>query len=181
MSRRFWLRERTAKAHAELEHLVGSLESRAAYERYAAGLHRGRNPMERWLEGIDLRPHLGPWRPTFICNILERDLSDLGLVVPASAPLPNPPERQEEILGRLYVLEGSGLGARVVLRRARSIGLDETFGARHLALQAAAAGWAGFVDRLESAPDLDMDRMGEAAAEMFAAMQDAMMAEHAAV
>lgn len=181
MSRRFWLRERTAKAHAALENLIGNLDSRAAYERYAAGLYRGRVPLERWLSGLTWPGIFGDWRSARIGRLLARDLDDLGVSVEVPPVAPQLSGTVEDILGILYVLEGSGLGARVVLHRARSLGLSEGFGARHLAHQAAAGGWAPFVSLLDAAPDIDMERTGRAADWTFETIHEAMAAEHAAV
>ena len=68
--------------------------------------------------------------------MVEQDLADLGVTVPeAGAPIfakGGEPDLAEA-LGWLYVVEGSNLGAAFLLKDAVKLGLDETFGARHLA------------------------------------------------
>ncbi|MGV3650460.1 MAG: biliverdin-producing heme oxygenase [Devosia sp.] len=86
-------------------------------------------------------------------DLLGRDLVDLGFVVDEAPPLkidmPLP-----EALGWLYVAEGSTLGAGVLLKAARVLGLSEAFGARHLAghSQGRGAAWKAFVEALDAVP-----------------------------
>jgi heme oxygenase len=178
-SRRFWLREFTARSHADLEAVVGAFDDLAAYRRYALGLYRGRAPIERWLGAVAWPSHFADWRPSLIADALGQDLTDLGIDRPPHGPPPPLSGGVEDLLGTAYVLEGSGLGAKLVYRRASALGLDDRFGARHLADQAKASGWKRFVDLLETAPAPDMDRVGKAALLTFDAMRDA-MAGHAA-
>ncbi|MDX6806175.1 biliverdin-producing heme oxygenase [Terrihabitans rhizophilus] len=62
---------------------------------------------------------------------VERDLADLG-IVPALLPAA-PAFDLPEALGWLYVAEGSNLGGAFLFKEAAKLGLDEAFGARHLA------------------------------------------------
>ncbi|MFK8253207.1 biliverdin-producing heme oxygenase [Ancylobacter terrae] len=77
---------------------------------------------------------------------VEADLADLDLAIghPPAGPAP---EDMGKALGRLYVIEGSRLGARHLLQAARRLGLHETFGARHLAPdpRGVDVGWRAFV------------------------------------
>ena len=67
-------------------------------------------------------------------------------------------------LGLAYVLEGSALGARLLDRQARALGLDAGFGARHLAAQTAdLAAWHTFLGALEAADPFDLDAASIAA------------------
>ncbi|MDY6962674.1 MAG: biliverdin-producing heme oxygenase, partial [Pseudomonadota bacterium] len=80
----------------------------------------------------------------------------------------------ESLLGTLYVIEGSSLGARVLYRRAQKLGLTEIFGARHLAAQAQSGErWKRLLELLEAAPELDLDRTVEASEAMFFAVGQA--------
>jgi heme oxygenase len=55
------------------------------------------------------------------------------------------------------VLEGSSLGARLLYRDAQKLGLNATFGARHLAQQSAGfETWRGFQTLLESAEGIEL-------------------------
>lgn len=94
---------------------------------------------------------------------IAADLRDLDAALPADSPTP-PFGGQLDLgtaLGWLYVSEGSKLGAAVLYKLAGKIGLDEHFGARHLAghPDGRARHWRDFTAVLDSAP-LDAD--GEA-------------------
>lgn len=94
---------------------------------------------------------------------IAADLHDLDTSLPADSATP-PFDRQLDLgtaLGWLYVSEGSKLGAAVLYKLAGKIGLDEHFGARHLAghPDGRARHWRDFTAVLDSAP-LDAD--GEA-------------------
>lgn len=89
---------------------------------------------------------------------IEDDLADLGL---ALAPLPvarvfevGSPIDPACALGWLYVAEGSNLGAAFLLKAAAGLGLDERFGARHLAAapEGRAARWRAFTAALDATP-----------------------------
>ncbi len=56
------------------------------------------------------------------------------------------------ILGALYVLEGSALGARVIASRIVDLGVNAEFGGRHLNQQIAdGRSWGAYLDILEHA------------------------------
>lgn len=79
---------------------------------------------------------------------VEQDLADLGLALPTEpAPLRwEAPLDRIEAVGWLFTAEGSRLGGASLFRRAAALGLNESFGARHLAVPAAgpAEGWRAF-------------------------------------
>jgi heme oxygenase len=87
---------------------------------------------------------------------IAADLADLGLPVPApgEAPALGPDALLPEALGWLYVAEGSNLGAAFLLKAAAALGLDERFGARHLAAAPEGRGlhWKTFVAALDAVP-----------------------------
>jgi heme oxygenase len=110
-----------------------------------------------------------------VANPLVRDLDDLQ-----AEPLPDVPFAMAfdvaGVLGTLYVLEGSGLGARVLFKDALKLGLSQHYGARHLAMQAASLGaWHALLARLESAHEADIDQIADAAILVFDTAQRAMM------
>ena len=173
--RRFVLRDRTAAAHAMVESLVGTLVSLESYRRYVCGTWKFRAPVEAGLAAIAWPEGFGAWRPIMLADWLRQDLADLGLPDPEPpAPAP-PPADMAGLLGLLYVLEGSALGAAVLLPRARALGLGAAFGARHLARQtgAAARNWQAFVALMEACGPLDLDATVRAAESGFAAAGDA--------
>ena len=84
---------------------------------------------------------------------IDRDFSDIGLAPAAGDTIPVDPSDTAAGLGWLYVAEGSSLGAAFLLKAAKAIGLDEQFGARHLAAHPEGRGlaWRRFVDALNAA------------------------------
>jgi heme oxygenase len=70
-------------------------------------------------------------------EFIKQDLADLGLEVPAPSAEPRFTRGGAfdlpEAMGWLYVVEGSNLGAAFLLKDAAKLGLNEEFGARHLA------------------------------------------------
>ncbi|MGK5069502.1 biliverdin-producing heme oxygenase [Janthinobacterium sp. RT4P48] len=93
---------------------------------------------------------------------IAADLRDLEAPLPSDAA--EPPFGTEldlaTALGWLYVSEGSKLGAAILYKLAGKIGLDEQFGARHLAghPDGRARHWRDFTAVLDAAP---LDAGGE--------------------
>ncbi len=165
---RFRLRERTATRHAAVDEAVGAFKSVTDYRRYLAGLHTFRAPCEAALAGGALPTDVRDWSFTPLSPLITLDMADLG--VPAAVrPQQVPPVATlEEAAGRLYVLEGSALGARVLVVEARSLGLDERFGARHLVAQSrGGVDFRAFAAWLDEA-DLDEEAVLAAALATFA-------------
>lgn len=86
--------------------------------------------------------------------LAEQDAADLGLAVPRLAE----PAFAGTIdaatgMGWLYVVEGADLGAPFLLQETRKIGVDETFGARHMQGPEHGRGlhWRLFTEALDSA------------------------------
>lgn len=157
---------------------VGEWRNLDDYRRYLTGLHVFRAPLETAIAAAPWPQALTGWRPTLIAAEIARDMDDVG--VPARVgevkgeryDLPKDPHA---LMGALYVLEGSSLGARLLWRRAQDLGLDETRGARHLAAQTASdARWRDYIDRLEAMPDLDIERSVQAANAIFHAAHRAL-------
>lgn len=120
------------------------------YRAFLANSYRFRGAVEPACAGI------GFWSVPRLLGLLARDLRDLGV---GRLPAIRPPMRisgASAALGALYVLEGSALGARLLLRRAAALGFDGSFGARHLALQVAdPTRWRRFLLLLETMADID--------------------------
>lgn len=150
-SRRLFLRESTSTAHARLDATVGPLDTLEAYRRYLAGQFLFRKPLEEQLRRAGWP--VGLEQPLWIADLIEADMADLGVAAPEPAgPAGPPPHGIDELLGVLYVLEGSSFGARLLYGQARALGLSDIRGARHLARQSANTdGWRNFLSALESA------------------------------
>ena len=127
---RFALRELTRDDHETLDALVGEFTDKNAYLRYLEGMAAFRGGVERRLAEVDYPETFGGWRPGLISTELEQDLRDLGREAPR-APVPfDLPADRDALLGVLYVLEGSSLGARLLVRRAAELGLTSARAAR---------------------------------------------------
>lgn len=174
-SRRFALKAATEAEHRQLDRTVSDLTTPAAYARYLRGLAMGRLPIEAMLTALDWPAAFGGWRPLEIAGALRDDLADLKLDVP---PMRAEPATSDvsALLGLLYVLEGSALGARLVYGRARALGFSESYGARHLAMQSDGPplNWKAFLGVLDDAAPFDEARAAAAAKGAFARMQAAM-------
>lgn len=166
---RFLLRERTAHLHAAVDAAVGDFRDLRDYRRYLSGLHAFRVPCEAAILGAPPPRATAAWTFTPLVPLIEEDMADLGVDIA-------PPRREArswrgttaaEAAGRLYVLEGSALGARVLAVRARGLGLDADFGAAHLAVQGrGASAFRGFADWLDTA-GLDAEAVVEGALDAF--------------
>lgn len=114
--------------------------------------------------------------PQPIALLLAADMSDLNLD-PAPQLRACAPACRSQRLGLAYVLEGSALGAQILQRQARALGLDAGHGARHLAAQTAEPGrWQSFCRHLEAVTPFDDGAAATAADAVFALAQRAMEA-----
>lgn len=103
----------------------------------------------------EMRGHLRRWRIPDRIDWLMRDLADLGV-----APVPRHPQitlrpalsNDTQMLGALYVMVGSTLGSRVLVRKASSIGLPPGLGLTYLSSMAADKSWPLFLQHLEREP-----------------------------
>jgi len=107
--------------------------------------------------------------------LISDDLRALGIVIDA-VPADAEPGDVYERLGWAYVFEGSSLGARMLLRQARTLGFDDRAGARYLNEHAASSGWPDVLRQLEDAmPDAgELDRLVAASHRAFAAVETAL-------
>lgn len=130
------LKAATHEAHDRLDKRIMAARPFASREHYARFLqvqYRFHGDMEGYF--------LSPVLASLVPGLPERrrlaqiqaDLADLGMPVPGADAFEGEYGRQVSGLGWLYVAEGSNLGAAVLLKQAARLGLDEHFGARHLA------------------------------------------------
>ncbi len=166
--RRFDLRKRTQSIHERLDAAIGGFDTVEQYRRYLAGLGRFRAAVDGMLQHV-IWPAGWSFRPTALTETLEEDAIDLSL--PASENIDPHIDLSDDsaLLGALYVLEGSTLGARVLRQRAAALGLDETFGARHLAVMSKdIAQWQAFLLLLDEADNFDIEQAAASANAVFA-------------
>jgi heme oxygenase len=100
---------------------------------------------------------------------LAQDAQDLGLEAARSMKVVIDLDKPSALLGALYVLEGSTLGARVLRQRAADLGMTGGFGARHLSLMSNdMAQWQSFLLLLDDAGDFELDQAAATANQVFA-------------
>jgi len=176
-NRRDRLRAATQDQHGALDAMIGERQhfsSRAGYGCWLRGGYAFHRAIHRALATSGLYPAPSLENLRRRTHLLADDLRDLGLT-PDTPLTPLPVLAAPDMaaaLGILYVTEGATLGARVLLLRARALGLDATFGARHLSFAAQSyLPWRDFLGTLE-ASNLDSpgeQRMIDAARQAFAA------------
>jgi len=148
--RRSALKAATADAHAALDALVGGFRTLNEYRHYLAGIAAFRLPVEAWLMKTGLPADMPGYEPHMVQDELRADLADLKTDPPADNRSFTPPEGAG-IVGLLYVLEGSALGARLLAKRAEALGLSAEFGARHLFSQARNfSSWRALSEHMEN-------------------------------
>lgn len=166
--RRFELRDRTREGHDRLDAAVGAFATLEEYRHYIARIGSFRVTMDAALLQATW-PDEWRWRPTRVADSLMDDAIDLKLPPAGQLKVGLDLADESALLGTLYVIEGSTLGARVLRQRALALGLDETFGARHLALMSNdIAKWQSFLVLLDSAADFDVERAAASANAVFA-------------
>lgn len=171
-ARRRFLHERTGPIHRQLDECVGTFSDIPAYLRYIRGMLAFRRPIETQLASTRLPAEFGAFAPNYLADALGRDIAALGAspdVATASGGQSLPDLSADGLLGTLYVLEGSTLGARLLVRRAAALGLGPGNGAEHLQQQSSDLGnWNAFAALLDSATEVDDETMAQAALATFA-------------
>jgi heme oxygenase len=116
-SMREHLRKATATLHARVDACAGQmrLETAGGYARFLATQASVVLPLEDALESAGIVRLLPDWRDRRRAEALKADLQEIG----ASCIPIRPPVLKSgaALLGSAYVLEGSRLGARVILSR----------------------------------------------------------------
>ncbi|KAA0968221.1 biliverdin-producing heme oxygenase [Aureimonas fodinaquatilis] len=144
------LKRHTLDLHHILENAIGSFDDIEQYKIYLVGSFRFRSVVEPALKDSDF------WSAQLILDAISHDLADLDLARPTPIDPVLEFGSEGEKLGAFYVLEGSSLGAKLLLRRAAALGFDAEWGARHLALQSAdMRRWQAFRQLLETVPNVD--------------------------
>jgi heme oxygenase (biliverdin-IX-beta and delta-forming) len=153
-SRRAHLKDASASLHGQLDQRVSELlESRAGYCEYLQRMHQARQVAEALLDDSDAETIYPGWHQRRIAGALQCDLTDLGQpVIRVDAARIRPRLSPAGVLGALYVLEGSALGAKFIARRVQELGFTAGFGARHLDILAGGGSFARFLALLEDAP-----------------------------
>jgi len=134
------LRECTADLHARVDGLFPrGLADATTYRRYLLGMHRFASDHETVIGALPLHSAR-----------LARDLQAVSLPPLAPDGLRRPLRDPATRLGWDYVMAGSGLGARRLVRDARRLGHDAGNGAAFLEAHAASDEWPALLERLEA-------------------------------
>lgn len=153
---REFLKVETRDLHARTERAFArfDLTRREAYGEFLLAQATALLPLEAALTGQGAGDALEDWPLRARGELLRADLAALGL----SEPLPQAEPRfanPDQLLGALYVLEGSKLGARLLLARvlaAHPAAAGATAFLAHGSDPARTAAWPSFLARLEAAP-----------------------------
>jgi heme oxygenase len=155
--RRFALKRATDAAHARVEAIVQSADmfgNLDGYRRYVSATWAVRERFERLLDTNGAADLWAAWPGRRIARLAALDLADLGGSKPVALESHHLVLTRGELLGVLYVLEGSCLGARILVKLVGALGLSHTFGARHLHAQAGETGaWRSFLDVLDASAE----------------------------
>jgi heme oxygenase len=170
-SRRFALKAATADAHDRVEDVVrsaGMFDTLEGYRRYVAATWALRTRFEGLLDMNGASAVWPLWPSRRIAGLAAQDMADLGVPARAEEFVPSA-LTAGELLGVLYVLEGSSLGARLLVRSVSGLGLSADNGAGHLHAQAGeASAWRSFVEVLEASPEPPCHAMANSVFHAFA-------------
>lgn len=154
------LRDATRQAHDRLDRRfsalnLGALDEYGDFLRAHAAAFL---PVERALERHGAPTILPDWHDIKRGEALQSDLAALGLRSPLQEEAPDF-DKRPELLGGLYVLEGSRLGGKILHKAA-----GEGFPTRFLGSRAPAGHWRAFVGMLEEMLNSGTDRAAAGAA-----------------
>lgn len=166
------LREKTKSIHDRTDHKImsmGIFSSLDGYRIFLLSQYVFLRDMTNIYENEMLRNLLPDLETRNRFPWVEADMRDLGLAAPIAHRGNVIPFNPSVAVGWLYVAEGSKLGANILSKMAMSLGLTESFGARHLAPAPEGRGlsWKTFKAAIDSA-DLDRAICVSAAEEAFA-------------
>jgi len=157
VSRSQRLNQITHEPHGKLDALVKAhapFETQASYARFVVAQYQFQSELVALYNDAQLTALIADLPARCRAEAARADLADLDTEVPAplAGAVKNP--TQAEALGWLFVSEGSKLGAAFLIKRAVALGMNETFGARHLAEPAGgrAEGWKTFTRILDELP-----------------------------
>lgn len=167
------LRGATASAHDLLDQAMRAASgwtTRSDYVRFLSLQHSARRPVEAWLA----RNAGASSCPPAQCHLIAQDLAQLHCDLPADAPpfdLPAGQTGDGLALGVAWVLAGSALGNRAILKEVQRISESEAVGAwphAFLADEAMLAYWKALRQRIERPAEMtEVEAASTAAAAVF--------------
>jgi heme oxygenase len=154
------LRRQTSEAHARLDALASRLDlSRGAdYGVFLAASACALIPLEERLDMAGIADLLPDWPERRRSEAVRADLAGLGLPPLAAMALPPEPPGPDWLPGAAYALEGSRLGARLLLRQVQA-GADPlaTGNMRYLRHGEGRPYWQSFLAALDGAQRRGLD------------------------
>lgn len=154
------LRVETAPDHERVDALAArfDLQDPDDYTAFLLAHAQALFPLEDALDRAGADRLLADWPERRRKTALRADLATLGVAAPATQSSP-PALDEAEAWGTLYVLEGSRLGARLMLRTATAAADPDIRAAtRFLAHGQGGRSWPGFLERLETEAQAFDDR-----------------------
>lgn len=148
------LRAATADLHSAVDaRFSGSFEGDAGgYVDFLSSMAAVLLPLERALEGSGIRATVPDWPERRRASLAVADLQVLGAASPREIDPPSV-DGEARQLGIVYVLEGSRLGGKLLLRRALGHPDPRVRAAtRYLSHGAGRDLWSSFLSRLEGSP-----------------------------
>lgn len=172
------LKEATEPAHRRLDKGFGALDltRREHYRAFLSASAAALLPLETLVEAAGISKLLGDWPARSRRTALLSDLAGLAAPV-VSLPLPNREIETATIFGIVYVLEGSRLGAQVLVRYVlASKDPMVADNVRYLQHGLQEQLWQSFLVQLETVPDvsLNIHRAVEGALFAFLAFEQAL-------
>lgn len=154
------LRNSTAELHARVDGHMGKLlqHTDGGYAEFLVASAEAILPLEHALEAANVSAILPDWEERSRSAALLADLADLSLSAPAWRNIDDSHRFIDEAyqFGVVYVLEGSRLGARVILRELlRSV---KPLPMRYLSHGHDQPMWQTFIRSLEASPVTDQNR-----------------------
>ncbi|MEJ1228851.1 heme oxygenase [Pseudomonas sp. NFACC09-4] len=148
------LNQITHEPHSRLDALVKAhapFETPASFARFVVAQYLFQSELVALYNDPQLSALIPDLSARCRAEAAKADLADLDTPVPAPVNGAVKHPTQAEALGWLFVSEGSKLGAAFLIKRAVALGMNETFGARHLAEPAGgrAEGWKTFTRTLD--------------------------------
>jgi len=168
------LRDATAAAHHELDAQMSAfdLTELSGYRRFLQASAGALLPLEAALADAGVAKHFPDWPERARSAAIAADLDRLGLEAHATVSVP--PLTRSGVIGTMYVLEGSRLGAKFLLK-AVADAADPCIGqaTAYLSHGAGKRLWQSFLAKLARVEACDEDEAIEAARGAFAAFERA--------
>lgn len=150
------LRSATADCHRTVDEIysLAKLDDRLSYSKFLRAQSAAYLPIETALDRAGIADVVDDWPQRIRTPLLIRDLAELGVERPALFGSPAI-AGEPEMLGALYVLEGSRLGGKILMRA-----VPASFPASFLSWESSAT-WRAFLTQLDQILDTE-ERRGRA-------------------